>query len=356
MAKKKIGYIELHWKCLNCGTINPGPEKICKGCAAPQPPDVEFFQPSRQELIADEERLKQAQAGADIHCAYCGTRNPAGAARCSQCKADLTEGKQRQAGKVVGAFRKGPQQMQACPHCGAENPETQSRCRQCGGSLKAGPPEKKQPEQQTAPAKLKPGVLAVIGLVLIAACLGMYFLFFRTSAVQGTVTDVRWERAVVIEQVVQVRYQDWWDEIPVEGEVITCSLEARGETDVPTEGAQEICGTPYSIDTGGGFAEVVEDCTYIIYDDYCTYTLWEWAAVESATVSGDDLMAFWPDPDLASDQRLGAGSETYFISFEADGQKYLYQTEDYQLFTLAVPGSRWELEINSIGGVQSARP
>lgn len=64
MARKKIGHVELQWTCPNCASLNPGPEKLCGNCGAPQPKDVEFFQAKRQELISDEgklRRLKQVQ-------------------------------------------------------------------------------------------------------------------------------------------------------------------------------------------------------------------------------------------------------------------------------------------------------
>jgi hypothetical protein len=41
-------------------------------------------------MVTDEKAVQAAQAGADIHCAFCGTRNPATAKVCSQCGADLT--------------------------------------------------------------------------------------------------------------------------------------------------------------------------------------------------------------------------------------------------------------------------
>lgn len=358
MAKKKLGYVELHWECPNCSTINPGSETVCRGCAAPQPEDVEFFQPTRQQLIEDEERLKKAKAGVDIHCAYCGARNPAGATTCSQCKADLSEGKRREAGKVVGAYHEGEVPEITCPHCGSKNPETSSRCSNCGGSLskKPEPAAVKAAAAAQPAAKPKRGALLVIGLIFAAICVSIYFIFLRTSATNGTVTGVEWERSVVLEALVPVEYQDWIDEIPADGEVVSCSEEKRGETDQPTEGAVEICGTPYSVDTGSGFAEVVQDCIYEIYDDYCTYTMVEWGAVDVIAVGGQDFNAYWPDPDLTQDQRLGQGEESYTIIFSADGETYRYPTEDYALFQQAEIGSRWELEINSIGGVQSISP
>ena len=364
MAKKTIGYVELHWKCPNCGTINPGPEKVCRGCGAPQPADVEFFQASRQELIQDEEKIKQASAGADIHCAYCGTRNPVGAASCSQCKADLSEGHQRKAGRVVGAFKSGPEQKVKCPNCGAENLETESRCAQCGGSLQK-PDTPSTPDARTQAAldrlpKASPkggrSVLLILGLVMITICVAVYFIFLRTTATMGTVTDVGWERSIAIEGMVPVESEDWYDQIPEGGEILSCTSEERSRSDSPVEGAVEECTEPETEDTGTGYGEVVAICEYVIYDDYCSYTVLDWGVVETVSISGDDFYPLWPDPDLAQDQRLGEGEENYKIYFSADGDKYVYTTSDYDLFQQAEIGTEWELEINSIGGVQSINP
>jgi hypothetical protein len=363
MAKKKIGYVELQWECPNCGTINPGPEKVCQGCGAPQPENVEFTQASRQELIQDQAKLKKAQAGADIHCAYCGTRNPAGATTCSQCKADLSEGNQRDAGRVVGAFKSGPAQKVKCPHCGAENLETDNRCNQCGGTLNRistpSPSAHQQPGGDRLPkasAKGSRSILAILGLVLLAGCIAIYFIFLRTTATIGTVTDVSWERSYAIEGLVPVEYEDWYDQIPEEAEIGYCTSEARDEVDSPVQGSQEICGTPYTEDTGSGYAEVVQDCTYVVYDDFCTYTLLEYDYVDTVTVSGDGFSPQWPNPILTTDQRLGEGEENYNIYFSADGKEYVFNTSDYNLYEKAQIGTEWELEINSIGGVQAIKP
>ncbi|HSG25600.1 MAG TPA: zinc ribbon domain-containing protein [Anaerolineales bacterium] len=364
MAKKRIGYVELHWECPNCGTINPGPVKVCKGCGAPQPEDVEFFQASRQELIQEEEKIKQASAGADIHCAYCGTRNPAGAASCSQCEADLSEGHQRKAGRVVGAFKSGPAQKVQCPNCGTENLESESRCTQCGGRLPK-PASTTSPDARTQAAvdrlpKASPqgkrSILPILGLILVVACAAIYFIFLRTTATMGTVTDVGWERAVAIEGMVPVEFSDWFDQIPSDGENISCTSEERSRSETPVEGAVEECTEPETEDTGTGYGEVVAFCEYVVYDDFCTYTVLDWGVVETVSSSGDDFFPLWPDPDLAADQRLGEGEENYKIYFSADGDEYVYTTSDFELFQQAQIGTEWELEINSIGGVQSINP
>ena len=351
MAKKKLGYVELHWECPNCGTINPGGETTCKGCTAPQPENVEFFQASQQQLITNEEKLKRARAGADIHCGFCGTRNPAGATHCSQCKAPLSEGKKREGGRVVGAFQEGKAKEIDCPHCGAKNLETNSRCAQCGGSLRSAPEPQAKP--QAKPSKVSPVALGIIGLVLVGLCAGIYFIFLRTDSLIGTVSGVEWERAIILEQIVPVQYQDWLDQIPSDAEVIACEQEIRYESDTPTENSIEVCGTPYNVDDGSGYAEVVQDCVYQIPDDFCSYSVLEWAAVETLTTTGTDMNPYYANPSLAQDQRLGTGTETFTIYFEADGERYTYTTEDYSLFSQAAPGTRWELQVNSIGGVQS---
>jgi len=104
MAKKTLGYEELQWTCPNCDGINPGPEKTCGNCGAPQPDDVKFEQAVRSELLQDEEAIARAKAGPDIHCPYCEARNPGNAQNCSQCGGDLVGGEQRTSGEVVGAF------------------------------------------------------------------------------------------------------------------------------------------------------------------------------------------------------------------------------------------------------------
>ncbi len=354
MAKKTIGYVELQWECPNCGTLNPGTVKICQGCAAPQPEDVEFKQTSTQQLISDEEKLKKAKAGADIHCPYCGARNPADATQCSQCKAELSQGKKRQEGRVIGAYKQGDVAKVKCPNCGAENPETASQCTQCGGSLSRQSPPAKKALPETAPkAGSSRNVLIILGAVALLACAAIYFIFLRTTAITGTVTEMDWERSYVLEQIVPMEYADWSAEIPADGEVVSCTQEEYERVAEPVEGSQEICGTPYTVDKGNGIAEVVTDCEYVVYADYCTYTLMEWAAVDTVSVDGSGLNAVWPDPSLAADERLGAGSESYVITFEAGSDTYVFQTENYELFQQAQVGTKWNLEVNSIGGVQS---
>ena len=101
MARRSKGFIELEWTCPNCETRNKGSEKTCVNCGAPQPDNVQFEAPSEKKFVAEEKASELRERSADIHCGFCGTRNPSTAKTCSQCGADLSEGKARQAGREI---------------------------------------------------------------------------------------------------------------------------------------------------------------------------------------------------------------------------------------------------------------
>jgi len=359
MARKKVGVVELRWTCPKCSTLNSGSTRLCQSCGAPQPDNVKFELPERQELITDAAVQAKAAAGADIHCPYCGTRNPAGSKVCSQCQGDISEGALRKAGEVLGAFKTGPAGEIACPRCGTANPDTATTCRQCGSSLA----REKTPEKPAAPtpaAKPTPWLavaLAGIAVVVCGALVLLAIITARTKEITGTVQGVSWERSIPIEGLVPVEHQDWADQIPTDAELGGCEQKVRSVEQEPAPNSVEVCGTPYSVDTGSGYANVVQDCEYHVYDDYCSYSVIEWKQVDVMSLSGSDYAATWPDPVLAQDKRLGTErSETYTIVFSAGGETYSFETDDFDLFLQAQTGTTWKLNVNTFGNVSSIEP
>lgn len=353
MAKKSLGHIELQWTCPNCQGINPGPEKTCLTCGSPQPENVSFEQAAKQELITDEDKIADAQKGTDIHCPYCGTRNPSGTKTCTQCGGDLVEGKKRIKGQVVGAFSTGPVGKIPCPRCGAENLETAKSCSQCGAPMKSD--KAKEGALSEAPQK-RSGInqwiliASVVGLLVICALL--YFAFFSTKSVTGSVQSVEWERSVPVEVFGPVKYADFIDEIPAQAELGSCSEKYHHTQDEPAENAVEVCGTPYNVDQGSGYAEVVQDCVYQVYEEYCQYTVEEWYVGDTVRLSGQDYNPIWPQIALSEGQRLSDDTtETYLIIFQTEEGLKRFTTNDYELFMDAQPGTRWNLQINQIGGI-----
>jgi len=329
MARKRLGFIPLIWKCAYCETQNPGPIKTCTACGAPQPEDVEFTRVDEEtfNFIKDEALIRMAKAGPDIHCPFCGTRNPNTADTCSNCGGELSMGgKARETGDIV---------------------QTTSEKEQTP------PPPPAQPMQKKPASKGK-GIILIIGIIAILACLiAAIMLLTNTDDINATVTDRTWQRSIVIEEYQTVSRSNWSDEIPADAEVESCSQRYRYTSDEPVANATEVCGEPYVVDTGTGVGEVVQDCTYEVYDDYCDYTILEWVAVNTVTETGAFSSPAWPSPNLLADQRLGQQDETYTIVFRGDGETYSYTTNDLELFLSAVSGSEWTLSINQLGGIQS---
>ncbi len=202
-------------------------------------------------------------------------------------------------------------------------------------------------------------VSIVMILVLLAICaFGILMLtrMLRTDAVNATVSSTRWERVVEVESYQLVTASDWAANIPADATISSCSLEYRYDSDQPTEHSEEICGTPYTVDTGTGVGQVVQDCYYRVYEDYCRYEIMGWTAVDTLRLNGTDLNAVWPAASLTDTQRVGQATETYTIWFSAGGQNYDLRTTNYSLYQQAYPGSQWELEVNQLGAVTSASP
>jgi predicted nucleic acid-binding Zn ribbon protein len=330
MARKSLGFVPLIWECPFCDTQNPGPIKTCTSCGAPQPDDVEFLQvdEAKFNFIKDEALIRMAKAGPDIHCPYCGTRNPSTAELCSNCGGEISRGgKARKAGNRVRTVAETKQ------------------------PLPSPTAEAKQPR----PARY--AIIAVIAVLAILACvIVVILLIFKTDEVNATVSGVKWERSIAVEEFTTVTASDWWNEIPEGAEVQSCSEEYRYTSDEPQANATEVCGEEHVEDTGTGIGEVVQDCTYEVYDDYCEFTVMEWTVVETLTETGDDLSPDWPEVTLTTDQREGERSEDYTITFSDNGKTYTYTTTDVELFLQASPGSHWTLEVSKLGGVQSANP
>jgi rubrerythrin len=363
MAKKTVGFVELEWTCKRCGTKNPGTQKTCSNCGAPMDQADQFELPEEQKLIADKAKLEQAQKGADIHCPYCNTRNPAGTPTCSQCGGDLREGKARAAGQVLGAFSDKPVAEKPCPSCGTPNPANAARCKNCGGDLVRKPAQAAAQSFSVqggteAPPKSKRTLLIgiAIGLCVCIGAIIVAVILSRSSEVTGVVQSVQWTRSIAILELGPVLRSDWQDQIPSDAIVNSCRDSVRETVSDPAPNAVEVCGTPYTVDKGGGVGEVVQDCVYEVHDQYCTYTVEDWSEVDKAVASGNDLNPFWPDLSLTQKQREGDRSEEYVVTFSTDSQNYDYTLSDATAFMQFTLGSQWTLVLNGFGGLVEVHP
>jgi len=349
MARRRtVGYVENEWTCPNCNTRNRGSAKTCENCGAPQPENVQFELGANQKLVTDADKIKAAQAGADIHCAFCGTRNSATAETCIQCGADLKEGKAREAGRLMQAPPAQPKTIK-CDNCGTDNPSSNSVCANCGSPLPrvAQAPVAAQPFARggLTPAASLTGkktnskrnlliagaVLACLAVVC-AAVIGLFFV--PTSTVQGTVTNVHWETNVPVQEIQAVHYSDEQGSPPSSAYDVSCHTE-------------ESC-TERTVDKGNGYSEVVKDCDDV---QYCSYTMDEWKTIQTYSQEGNNLQPVYDSPNVASDQRVGDKSENLSVTFSTDDGNKTYSPPSLTEFQQFDVGTTWTLKLNLVGGV-----
>jgi ribosomal protein L40E len=377
MVRKTLGYVELEWTCPQCGSRNPGTQKICANCSAAQPAKVEFHQAAQEELITDEKEIERAKAGPDVHCAFCGARNAADAEKCSQCGADLATATARESGQVLGALQTGPAPQIACLQCGTLNDATALKCSQCNASLPRSTrpsPHKPTPRPQPSTRKAAPrqtkaapkpasklkqiGILSLMGIVLLVCIIG--FLIVRLTnpgqEITAQVQSVLWTRSIHILEQREVTKENWRDDIPSGVSLGRCTPKRHHVQDEPAPRATEVCGTPYVVDQGTGHGAAVQDCEYHVYADWCEYKTQEWRQADVVKLSGDDLFPRWPEPVLSAQQRQGDTEETYQITFASSDKIYVYRTGDLAQFTRFQVGSQWVLKVGGLGGVKPIRP
>jgi membrane protease subunit (stomatin/prohibitin family) len=346
-TKQSKGFIQLEWICPNCNSRNPGPKKTCENCGAPQPENVQFYAPAEAKLIQDENVAKAANVGPDIHCGFCGTRNPGNATVCSQCGGDLKEGKARQAGREMQREAAGVDVK--CTNCGEVNPSTRTMCVKCGSPLpRAGLARQTQgtlakaaPASPSAMKRLLPWI-AIGGIVacLAVVCIGAFLLLSPSKTVTATVSDVYWQTSVPVQEMQAVNYSDEAGNPPGDAYNVSCRTETK-----------QVC-VDKTVDKGNGYAEVVTEC-HDETQDYCSYTVDEWTTIQTYSLDGHDFNPLYSNPSISVGQRLGNESVTLTVYFTSGGTDYTYTASDLSEFQQFSVGSTWTLHLNALGVVVS---
>lgn len=336
-------FVELEWVCPNCNGRNKGSKKTCENCGAPQPDHVKFQRAVDEKIITDEKTVEAAESGADIHCGFCGTRNPATAVTCSQCGGDLKEGKARQAGQVLQAAPTPPKAV-TCATCGAENPGSARVCKECGAPLQSSHPVPMQTPIISAGApkkKINGWMLGAIGALLLVCCVAAIMLFAVPSkSVQGTVTNLQWQTSVPVQEIQAVDYTNQSGNPPSDAYNTSCHTESK-----------DVCEDK-TVDQGNGFAEVVKDC-HTESTQYCDYTVKEWKTIQTYTLDGHDNYPVYEKPNLTSDQRAGSPAEILTVTFSVPNGQETYSPASVSEFQQFEIGSVWTLKMNAVGGVMS---
>ena len=344
--RESKGFVELEWVCPNCDSRNKGSKKTCANCGAPQPDNIKFQRAADEKIITDEKSVNAAKAGADIHCGFCGTRNPATATTCSQCGGDLKEGMARQAGQELQAAA--TQKIITCTNCGTENPGSERVCAKCGSPLPrtevpvVSPSAQVQAMQAGAPKKKVNGwIFAAIGILSLICCVTFVFLFaIPSKSVKGTVADLQWQTSVPVQEVRAVSYSNERGSAPSGAYDVSCHTQD-----------QEVCEEK-TVDQGNGFAKVEKEC-HTDSTQFCDYTLDEWKTIQTYTLDGNDNSPMYKNPNITSSQRTGSPTQTLTVTFSIPSGQKIYSPGSVSEFQQFQIGSTWTLKMNALGGVMS---
>jgi hypothetical protein len=178
-----------------------------------------------------------------------------------------------------------------------------------------------------------------------------------TQRVVGQVSDAYWKRAILVQALLPVQRQDWRDNISAEATLGACEERLYETLDEPAPGSVEVCGTPYVEDTGTGIGEVVQDCQYQVFEDYCSYTVLGWQAIAPIVLDGQGLNPAWPNRQLTDQQRETGRDEEYVVTFQTEEGPVQFSVPSLQQFQQFTQGSQWTLEIDGRGrvvGVEAA--
>jgi hypothetical protein len=315
---------EGRWDCIRCGTKGIfGRSKVCPNCQSPRPEGVKFYLPEDAQEVTDAEQLKQAQAGADWICAFCGASNEAGRAICKQCNAPREAESTQQQVKDYA--------LGATPTWGDNSDD---------------------PSPSPLPPKSKKTRNLLIGAIafVFSLCVGFCSLFMITKEVTATITGFSWERTIAVEAYRTVTESGW--SVPAGGRKISERQEKYDTRRIKTGTETYSCGQR---DLGNGHFQE-KRCTRDTYREepiYKTKYIYEierWVTDHTERATGKDHKPYWPRVSLASQkQREGGRTETYTVYFKDEKQKTYKlnpSLSDWQTYEI---GEKRKIKVNMLG-------
>ncbi len=338
MGKQVMGY----WDCPVCGNKGIRGDVInCPGCGRARG-DVQFYMKNgadQGERAANdrgdieylsEEKAKEIGKNPDWYCSFCNSLNKDNAAFCSNC----------------GASRESSE----------SNYFDQLKKKKEAEQAEAAAQAQTQPKQKKS---ARPLLLLVIAVAVIIGV----FLFFNSNKTKSglRVTDLAWSRTVPVEQYLEYSESDWY--VPEGGEVVSQKSELHHVDqvldhyeDVEVERSRQVVDyyeTYYTYkDNGNGsfdevaherpvykteyYTETVSQPVYVPVPRYQTkyyYRIWRWTEVRRENASGSDHQTFWPELNLAEDEREGEQKEelyTFTVTDEKERKStYSLAEEDW---------------------------
>jgi hypothetical protein len=221
---------------------------------------VEFFLETDAAVVADENLLKQAGAGADWICRYCGGNNRAFDVQCSSCGSLRSDEDKRLIEETRGVNDWSEQALKAAKSAAnAQNFQEQ------------------QPKKSFFSSRLFKFVLLGVGglmTMFVALVVVLVYISTLTYRTEIEVTGLEWTRAVALEEYKTVQETAWEGEVPPNARVQS-QTRAIHHTDKVPDGTRTVPET-YTEQVSDGTESYVCGKTSkkngYFEDKYCTRT------------------------------------------------------------------------------------
>lgn len=402
--------IEMWWCCSKCNTDNRGRYKNCTQCGKTKGREPFFDKEDLgpEDAITDPSLLKQALAGSDFECKFCGSHNRRDNGDCNECGALQGESREHITKWNDGDIGPGGSGMNALEEAQSLDGPSLEADKQPTTQIKKTPKptpnittkeSNQESDQEEIPFHIprhkidlkKASIIAFVTLSIITAA---YFLF-RTRIIDAEITSVSWTHMVHVERYQQVHDAGFRESIPGDASEVSSMGERHHHYEKKFDHTEEYscqkpCGedchtTPRNCSTtpkhcssnkngfktcsGGNKVCTGGDrvcktkycsktCTRDIYKDvsiraiYYRWVVWRWKFDRTVIEEGKDNNPYWPSPakvNLQNKERTSQ-SQDYTIWFtDADGNTHRYSPSSEEEFRTLLPGTKKKVKVRIIG-------
>jgi hypothetical protein len=333
---------EMLWDCRYCGTrgLLGLTHRFCPSCGAPQDPSARYF-PDEAHKVALEDHV---YVGVDRRCPACETPNSAKSAFCRSCGGPLTD---------AAAVATRQDQLRAIGGGPADGAGARG-----WRSVGADEGDDAAGRASRRPGRRRPRAFWVVGGLALGVIVVLVLMQVWTRSTFVEVVGHTWEREVAIDRYGPLQRSAWCDSLPVDAQVIDRFQAPRGTRQVPDG---EDCALRRQDQGDGTYRETME-CrpryrAEPVMDRRCTYRVYRWTTVRTATASGNgfDPPPHWPQPTLAGQgqcdgcERLGARSARYLVALRGveSGKVHQCRVSEPRWRALRL-GTRYKADVGAI--------
>lgn len=339
---------EMQWDCQVCGHKGIlGRHEQCSQCGASQPANVHFYPIENAPEVTDSSLIKEANAGADKVCPYCGGSYDGLHSSCPLCGASLTE---------------------AVDVNSQPSKTRRAEATQTGSEYANYTPQREIPW----------GIVGIVVGSLMALILVVFLISqaVRTDDYPANVSGFSWSQSVQTEYLVTHTGSAWEGEVPAGVRIISSSRQLYAQ---PTKvvGSQKKAsgsepnpnGKPYvcgiATKNNGFSADKLCQPTQIAYINVPVTALADpiyklkyqyeydtWDAGRTVSESHAGRETFWPIVTFAYNERERSRSGTYTVQFHLKkGGDKQWSTNSQAEWEKYQNGQQVTLVINKFGAV-----